>query len=368
MNEIPRPPDQPKPPDTMPPGASPGADVAVKGQTDRTDAGPAAGPHRPGSGTDTARFREAYLASQKAGGAADHTATGSDHASSADAALGARTEHLGANTEIDRSRQASLASQKDAGKQPGAADPNPQLVKFQQALIDSGLRAWVQDPTPFEKSIAGNRAYQDVLDPKSGQVLGYRHPYTSTGVDHLEIVDRNGKVAWWGTTGERGVQADAVSPVDILTGVNPAALGAAAERALATSAGKALADATGSTLTGITGKAAAGDAAKAAAGDAVRVLAGDAAKVAAGDASKASSGDAARILAGDVSKIGTRDASKVAAGDASKTSTGDAARAADISDAQLGGRKLAGAGSGGADGPLSKPTPASPGLARRTKV
>jgi len=323
---------------------------------DATQGAPA---RMPGASTDANKFRQGYLASQKAPADTAHRpqagARPDGHASRAHSDRPAPGSPLTASADRPAVR-ADQAKRPDAGRPPGAADPSPEFVKFQQALIDTGLRAWVQYPTPFEKGIAGNKAYQDVIDPKSGQVLGYRHPYTFTNVNYLEIIDRNGKVAWSGTTGERPAEADAVSPVDILTGINPAALGAAAERMLAQSAGKAIADAVGSALgeatskvaVGDAGKVLAADASKAAAVDAARVLATDATSAAATDASKIGTGYAAKILTGDASKAGTGNASKVAAQDASNTPAKGAARASEISEASVGGKNPAGAGNGGA--------------------
>jgi Predicted lipoprotein of unknown function (DUF2380) len=198
---------------------------------------------------------------------------------------------------------------------PADRRPDTTFADFQRRLVASGLRAWVENPTPFEQSMAGNKAYQDVLDPKTGEVLGYRHPYTSTNVDHLEIVDRNGKVIWSGTTGERALTADPVSPADLLTGVNPAAIGTAAERILAESAGKTLADTAGRIVAKFTGKVVAGEAVNATAGIAGKAAAGDAAKILVGDAAKATAAGAGKAAASDASKAAVEAAGQRAVGE-----------------------------------------------------
>ena len=69
-----------------------------------------------------------------------------------------------------------------------------EFIKFQQGLVDAGLRAFTPDPTDFEKSIAANPEYQDILDPNSGRLLGYAHNVTVGGISYPEIVNRDGQV------------------------------------------------------------------------------------------------------------------------------------------------------------------------------
>ena len=69
-----------------------------------------------------------------------------------------------------------------------------EFFKFQQGLVDAGLRAFTPDPTNFEKSIAANPEYQDILDPNSGRLLGYAHNVTVGGISYPEIVNRDGQV------------------------------------------------------------------------------------------------------------------------------------------------------------------------------
>jgi hypothetical protein len=95
------------------------------------------------------------------------------------------------------------------------------MLDYQTKLIQAGLGAWVPNPTPFEAGIAGNKAYHPVLDPMNGQVLGYRHPYTILGVDHLQIVDRGGTTRYQGITGERGVEQPLIDPIDVLQELGP---------------------------------------------------------------------------------------------------------------------------------------------------
>ena len=137
-----------------------------------------------------------------------------------------------------------------------------ELFRLQKAMIDSGLRAWVPDPSAFEQSIVGNKAFHDVLDPNTGQVLGYTYPYELQHIDHLAIIDRNGKILEDSLVREPGLESDAISPVDAVQalatgGISAAAKGLArvAGQVLAEGTGKALAEGTGKALAEGTGKA-----------------------------------------------------------------------------------------------------------------
>jgi hypothetical protein len=81
---------------------------------------------------------------------------------------------------------------------PAATAPDAKAVRafleIQKTLMGAGLHALTSESTAFEKSIAGRSSYHDILDPNSGQVIGYSHDYTFAGHSHPEIVDRNGRV------------------------------------------------------------------------------------------------------------------------------------------------------------------------------
>ncbi len=302
-NSLPQPNDQPaqKPP-TPPTGRQPppmdadhltderkaGSKSAGVARTDRQPDKPAVGGPDGGAGANSARQPTAPANRPVR---PSQTVTTAQQSAPATARQPTRADVAG--PQGDGTKQLGSAAKVDGGP---VRDVQGRRA-FQDALHGAGLARVVDNPTPFEQKNAGNigpgRAYQEVPDPKSGDVAGYVRSYESTkGVFRVEVLKRDGTSVFNRTTGELGLTPSEVQPGDLLMG---AQLGVAVAKvgttALAEVAGKILADAGEKALADTAGKVG-GDAL----GDAISDLAGkgtaDGAGKAAGEVTGKTAGEA----------------------------------------------------------------------------